>query len=116
MPYATVDDDITGFGFENEFSHKLKIGIEAGPELPGSKVYLPKDGCKASVVAGGLELTTPLTVSVYTDKQNTLSIESKIGPYGDIGAIACGDFSLTAIPLNFSEPIVQMIPKMMTDI
>ena len=63
MPYATVDDDITGFGFENEFSHKLKIGIEAGP--PWQQGVPLKDGCKASVVAGGLELTTPLTVGVY---------------------------------------------------
>ena len=109
-PYATIDDDITGFGFENEWALKLKIGIEAGPELPGSRVYLPKDGCKASVVAGGLELTSPLTVGVYTDKQNVFKIESKLAPYGDIGALACGDFSVTAIPLEFSEPIVTVLP------
>ena len=61
-------------------------------------------------MAGGLELTTPLTVGIYTDKQDTLTLESKIAPYGDIGSLACGDFSVTAIPLEFSEPIVQMLP------
>ncbi|WP_162176525.1 hypothetical protein [Synechococcus sp. KORDI-100] len=110
-PYATIDDDITGFGLEHEVALKLKLGVEVGPKLPGSESYLPEDGCKASIVAGGLELTTPLTVGLYTDKQNTLTLESKISPYGDIGALACGDYSVTAIPLAFSEPIVQLLPK-----
>ena len=87
------------------------MGLDVGPQLPGSKAYLPPDGCKALIVSGGLELGAEFGVAINASSPNTLTAEAKIAPYGDIGSVACEDFSVTAIPLEFQTPLYQIVEK-----
>ena len=110
-PYTIIKDNITGLGLDNVFNAKVKVGFDIGPKLPGSEVYLPPEGCKALIASAGIELGAEFGVAINVGSPNTLTAESKITPYGDIGSVACEKFSVTAIPLEFQTPIYQLAEK-----